>query len=125
MLPKDMILRILGGGHIYPDERQRLGIAIHTVIQYNELVRILVNELNEKGVFPPNVDLAVLDVREGMYIVKTDGGYECRMRRYSPSNPNLMIDAKTITFADVREVVDFYLKWELCLPGRLDGIEVR
>ena len=125
MITRDCLLRLLLGEHIYPDERQRLGITIHTVIQYNELVRILANELNETGVFPPKVDLATLDVREGMYIVKTDGEYECRMRRYSPSNPNLMVDAKTITFTDVREVVDFYLKWELCLPGHLDGIEVR
>jgi hypothetical protein len=125
MLSNDILLRILAGGHICPDERQRMGITIHTVIQYNELVRILVNELNKTGVFPSNVDFAVLDVREGMYIVKTDKGYECRMHRYSPSNPKLVVEAKTIVFADIREVVNFYLKWELCLPGRLDGIEVR
>ena len=124
MITRDVILKLLSGEHVYPDERRRLGISKDTVLYYEELVEVLADELRATGCFPLGVEKVILETREGIYIIKTERGYECRMKRYSPSNSSIVVKEKKITFVEPKDAARFYLKWELNLPGRLDGIEV-
>ena len=125
MLPREILLKMLQGNHIYPEERQQLGITRDMVLSLNDLIEVLVEELNRAGRFPSDVDEGILALREGMYLVKLQCGYECRMLRYSVHNPNVVAEAKKTLFEDPKEAAAFYMKWELGLPGRLDGITVK
>jgi len=124
MITRDVILKLLSGEHLYPDERRRLGISKDTVLYYEELIETMADELRVTGCFPSGVEKVTLETREGIYIIKTERGYECRVKRYSPSNSSVVVEGKEITFAEPKDAARFYLKWELNLPGRLDGIEV-
>ena len=123
-LPSSVIYRLLLGEHIYPQEREKLGINQTTKIKFNDLVSFLANEIKNTNRFPPVTQKESLSpVYEGKVITKITGNkFICFSKRTYADNPDIIAENAETIFNNAEEAAKFFLKWDLCLPGRLDGI---
>jgi len=126
-LSPDIVRRLLSGEHFNADERQQLGIASSTVLKYDDLVCFLADILEQIGRFPEcRVKNDSGFVQEGISIEKSSQNlFLCICQRASPIDPSVLAERCEKHFSTAEDAADFYLTWELNLPGRLDGIEVR
>jgi len=123
-LPPSVIYRLLLGEHIYPEERKQLGITPTTKIKINDLVTFLASEINRTNRFPPEANKDSLSpTHEGVIVTKTsEKRFVCLSKRTLAGNPMVIAEQAETVFRNAQEAATFFLKWALCLPGRLDGI---
>jgi hypothetical protein len=99
---------------LWPDER----------LHYSEVLDHLVTILNCEEWFPQAMSEHKSDdsVYEGTFIQRVSPTcFVCHSCRHSIYNPNTVAEESHKEFRNARDVAEFYLKWELHLPGKLDS----
>ena len=126
-LPTSVLHRLLLGEHIDTQERDLLGISPTTRIKIDELACFLAGTIQTTKRFPPESKKESLSpVYEGIVITKMpDGRYSCVAKRTYADNPNLVAERVETIFNDSLSAAKHSLKWDLALPGTLDGITVK
>lgn len=122
MTRKSALLKLLAGGHVDQRTRKELGIGTNVVLRYNDLVKLLTAEVKAKGKFPFEFDGSI--PQDGMCIVRKGWHYviiSCRTRADCP-----MVEAERSEswYFFCASAVRDYMRWNLNLPGSLDGIKV-
>lgn len=119
--------RLLRGEHIDMEERLRHGLSINEGLLYSEVLEHLARVLESVERFPaaPQEESGE-NPMEGVLIHREAQG---RFRSFSahtnPIDPTLVAHRCSRVFDSAVAAAEYYLKWELKLPGDLDGWKVR
>jgi hypothetical protein len=123
-MPPEVLTRLLKGDHLNVDQRKALGLWPCETLKYDEVVEHLSRILESEEWFPqrPSQSIPGTVIREGIYIRRHgETRFACIAQRASPGAPSVLADKTETVFDSARSAAEFYLKWELNLPGRLDG----
>jgi hypothetical protein len=123
----EILLNILSGHHYNILDRRELGIWPHTAISMGRCISVIKKSLLEKKYFPrkyksPEVGrnvgdvMAIEAVEEGRYVLHSHSASQNNLAVISEESHKLYETSESV----IRE----YLKWELGLPGDLDGWKV-
>ena len=118
---------LLRGGHISTSERIERGIWPHDSLKFSDLVQHLAGILRSEKWFPCEWEPAIPGkaIREGGVIErKSRFLYIYRYQRHHALNPTILAGQSQKYFVSSRIAARFYLKWDLILPGNLDGWKV-
>lgn len=114
-------------GHLEQQELLRRGLHPSYPLKFNEVVKHLTKILQAEKWFPrywePEADGEA--IYEGIIVERMlPFLFICHMQRHSPTNPTLLAERKTRIFFSAKSAARFYLKFDLDLPGDLDGWKV-
>ena len=126
-MDSETLTSLLRGGHISMPDRVNRGLWPHPPMKLSDLLNHLATILRRKRWFPRewHPHLAGQPVYEGGVIErKAPAIYFYRAARAWPSNPFVTAEVTEKIFSDAEQVAAFYLKWDLHLPGNLDGWKV-
>ena len=115
---------LLRGGHINMPDRIERGLWPHPPMELSEVVKHLAGILANEHWFPRewHPHLQGQPVYEGGVIEKKgQGKYIYRSARACPTNPFVIAQVADKEFANAEEAAAHYLRWDLRLPGDLDG----
>jgi len=118
---------LLKGGHLNMPERTELGLWPHPPLKFSDVVRHLAGVLESGKSFPRGWKPAVPGepVWEGGVIEpKARWLYVYRAQRHHPLNPTGLAEKIEKLFFSSKAAARYYLKWDLSLPGNLDGWKV-
>ena len=118
---------LLRGGHFNMEDRTELGIWPHDPIAVTECVSVIREHLDLMGFYPapyePPVpgefagDVCALEkVSRFRYIFHSHNA--------APLNPYELRGQTSKRFWSASRAIRRYLKWQLCLPGDLDGWKI-
>ena len=126
-LPSSIIYRLLLGEHIFPQEREQLGITPATKISFEYLVQFLANEIVNTDRFPPKTKVESLSpTYEGIIVTRASKNkFICTVKRAFADNHAVIAEQSETIFRNAKDAATFFLNWDLCLPGWLDGIVVQ
>ena len=124
---KELLVRLLKKEHINVPERKELGFFENKKIKYKDMKKQLICLLEESEWFPKELDIDQNQViEEGVFIQRRNNNcFICVVQRTDPGNPDQLAERTEKQFKTSKEAAEFYLKWELNLPGDLDGWEIR
>ncbi|MCP4374239.1 MAG: hypothetical protein GY797_39975 [Deltaproteobacteria bacterium] len=111
---------LLKGGHINVPDRISKGIWPHPPLKYKEVLSHLVRIIQEAEWFPCDLSSG----KEGVVIQNKKGKYICHSLQYSAFGAPIVSEQKQHKFKTATEAADFFLKWDLFLPGDLDSWKV-
>jgi hypothetical protein len=127
-MPKEILTLLLRGGHINVDERKAKGLWPNEALLYSEVLNHLSEIIQEEEWFPRRMpdhkpgDL----VYEGTVIQRmSPTRFICHSRRPSAYDLCTIAEESKQEFTNAKDAAEFYLKWELNLPGRLDSWPVK
>lgn len=123
-IPPEILTRLLAGVHLSVDERLSMGIWPSPPLRYDDVARHLVHVLESTEWFPhnPNTHTRGSAITEGVFVhQEAPDSFVCIAKRTSPTDPTSVAEESRTVFSSPRDAAEFYLKWELNLPGRLDG----
>jgi len=123
-MPLEILTRLLKGEHFNVDDRKKLGLWPSETLLYDDIAAHLVVVLEAFEWFPCSVPASVNGeaIREGIYIHReARDRFVCIAQRPRADNPAILAEKAEKIFNSPRAAADYYLKWELNLPGRLDG----
>lgn len=110
-MPAEILTRLLRGEHFDMDERRGLGLWPPEALSYSEVLKHLCILLQKHEWFPREPIPS-----EAIYINRSGAGeFKCIVW------PGQGAKSAERTFSDPTSAAEFYLKWELHLPGSLDG----
>jgi hypothetical protein len=118
---------LLRGGHLNMPERVERGMWPHPPLKLSDVVRRLASVLESERWFPREWKPAVPGepVWEGGVIERQSASkYVYRAQRPHPAVPNLLAEETEEIFTAPQDAARHYLKWDLILPGDLDGWKV-
>lgn len=119
-MDSDTLTFLLKGGHLNMEERREKGIWPHRPLTYGEVLEHLAGVIEKEKWFP--CDLS--EGREGVVIENVGGSFICHSLGYSAFGAPIVSYKKQVEFQDVTEAAEFYMKWDLRLPGDMDGWKV-
>src|SRR5438046_2642860 len=123
-LPPDILTFLLRGGHLNVEERKAKGLWPNERLRYSEVLDHLASILEREEWFPrvmPEHKAGDL-VYEGTVVQRlSPSRFVCHSRRPSVYDLRTVAEESCKEFRRAREAAEFYLKWELNLPGRLDS----
>ena len=111
---------LLRGGHLNMEERNEKGLWPHPPLSYTDVCDHLIHVIENEEWFPCDLSQG----REGVVIHNKGGTYICHSLQYSAFGAPIISDKQEQSFDTPREAVDFYLKWDMHLPGDMDGWKV-
>ncbi len=127
-MPPDILTMLLRGGHLNVEERKAKGLWPNETLRYSEVRDHLSAIIKKEEWFPREMpthkdgDL----VYEGTVIHRVSPTrYICHSRRPSVYDLSEIAEDSQKEFRRVKDAAEFYLKWELNLPGRLDSWPVQ
>lgn len=123
-MPPEILTRLLAGEHFNVEERKAIGLWPPETLRYEEVVGHLVSILKSRQWFPqsPEASAQGSAVREGIYVhQEASDRFVCIAQRTRANDPTTLAEKTGTVFRSPREAAEYYLKWELNLPGRLDG----
>ena len=122
----EILTRLLRGEHLNVDERKALGLWPCETLRYDEVAQHLAGVLESQEWFPqpPPAPRPGVPIREGIYIRRQGNRFVCLAQRSRADAPTILAEKAETEFRSARAAADYYLKWELNLPGRLDGSAV-
>jgi hypothetical protein len=123
----EVLTRLLRGEHLNMEKRSELGAWPHPPIPLGEVVDHLVAVLEKERWFPREWQPhdGIHNVHEGGVIERAAAHrFVYRYQRAHPTQPAVLAEEFERMFATAREAAEFYLKWDLNLPGDLDGWKV-
>jgi len=126
-MPSEILTRLLQGEHFSVEDRKNLGLWPAETLRYTDVAAHLEQLLEKSKWFPCVVPFSSNSepIREGIYIhCEARDRFVCIARRTRADNPKVLAEEAETVFNTPRDAVDYYLKWELNLPGRLDGWSV-
>jgi hypothetical protein len=124
----EILTLLLRGGHLDTARRVALGLLPLEILRYAEVRRHLVRLILQAEWFPRPLEEHVAGeaVDEHIIVQRLAGHrFACHARRAAPLDPTALVEEAHPVFHSARRAADFYLRWELNLPGDLDGWEVR
>lgn len=123
-MPPDILTFLLRGGHLNVDERKEKGLWPNERLRYSEVLDHLATVLELEEWFPrvmPEHKPGDL-VYEGTVVQRiSPSRFVCHSRRPSVYDLCTLAEESHKEFPKARDAAEFYLKWELNLPGRLDS----
>ncbi len=119
-MDKETLTFLLKGGHINVPDRISKGIWPHPPLKYTDVRTHLTEVIENCEWFP--CDLS--EGREGVVIQNINGKYICHSLQYSAYGPPIISEQSQKKFKTSKKAADFYLKWDLHLPGDLDSWKV-
>lgn len=123
-MPPEILTRLLEGAHFDTSEREALGLLPTEVLRYAEVRDHLESLLVAREWFPARSSVAAdgEPIHEGITIHRVSSKvFTCYVQRTSAIDPSVLAEKSSCKCRSAREAADYYLKWELDLPGRLDG----
>jgi hypothetical protein len=123
-MPPQIITRLLEGEHFDMDQRKALGLLPAETLSYAEVRDHLALLLADREWFPskPSDSNKTEAIYEGILIHHVSPNrFICYARRASAVNPLVLAEQSAHECESAREAADYYLRWELNLPGSLDG----
>ncbi len=126
-MDSEILTFLLKHGHLDMQERFKRNIWPHPPLKFNDLVNHLAKVLQSENWFPHfwRPEEKGESIYEGIIIErKSPFLYICHVQRHSPINPFLLAERTAKTFFFSKSAARFYLKYDLCLPGDLDGWQV-
>jgi hypothetical protein len=124
---EETLTMLLRGEHINMPERIARGLWPHAPLSFSEVLAHLTNLLNQHRWFPrewqPHREGE--PVHEGG-IVERQGlaRYMYRTARSYPTQPHVVAESAERVFSSAEDAARYFLKWDLHLPGDLDGWKV-
>ncbi len=118
---------LLRGEHISMPDRIDRGLWPHPPIKFSDVSDQLARVLQRERWFPREWHPHLQDqpVYEGGIIErKGQNKYVYRTARAWPSNPFVTAETTEKAFGNAQDAAAHYLKWDLHLPGDLDGWKV-
>ena len=118
---------LLRGGHMSMPERIERGLWPHPPLEFSEVVRHLAEVLRAGRWFPREWMPAMPGEfvwERGVIERKARWLYIYRTQRHHPLNPTVLAEQGSKIFLSPRGAAKHYLKWDLNLPGDLDGWKV-
>lgn len=126
-MKRENLDKLLRGGHINMEDRISTGDWPHSPLKIDDLLLYVVEALNNDGFFPtpwvptPNGQ----SIRETGVITKESlNTYVFNAQRAQPIEPTVLAEETHRKFHTAQEAAAYYLRWELGLPGDLDGWKV-
>ncbi len=120
----DILTFLLRGGHLNVEERKARGLWPNEQLRYSEVLDHLVSIIQSAEWFPrrmPDHKQGDL-VYEGTVIQNVSPSrFICHSRRPSVYDLRALAEQSQKEFSKAKDAAEFYLKWELQLPGRLDS----
>jgi hypothetical protein len=126
-MDSETLTLLLKQGHLNMRERIDRGVWPHPPLIYADVLDQLVRLIENAQWFPEPWKPVVpgQPVREGGIIERVSLiKYVYRSRRSNPAHPYLEAEQVEKVFSSAKLAADYYLKWDLHLPGDLDGWEV-
>jgi hypothetical protein len=123
-MDSETLTLLLRGEHLNMAERIERGVWPHPPLKINDLVTHLASVLQAEKWFPREWERAEpgKPVWEGGVIERQSAGrYLYRAQRHHPTNPNILAEQTEKVFSSADDAARYYLKWDLHLPGNLDG----
>ncbi len=102
------------------EERTSRGAWPHPPLQYEDVRAHLVTIIEQEEWFPCDLSSS----REGVVIQNTGENFICHSLGYNPLGPQFESRKSQKSFRSATEAADFYLKWDLHLPGDMDSWKV-
>ena len=123
----ELLMTLLRGEHVAMDLRIERGMWPHAPLRLADLVARIAQELEPARWFPrpwaPAQEGRV--VHEGGTIERVGRmRYVYRAQRHHPLAPTLLAEQTERVFFTAAGAARFYLRWDLNLPGSLDGYQV-
>ena len=126
-MKKETLDLLLRGGHISMSKRIELGEWPHPPLKIQEIINHIKESLLRDGYFPfqwePHEEGNAVDERGVLEVVRKFR-IVYRVRRHNPINPFQLVKETEKLFFSTKKAIHFYIKWQLYLPGDLDGWEV-
>ena len=126
-MDKETLTFLLRFGHISMSERIERGLWPHPPLKFSEVVKHLADVIQHERWFPCEWQAATSGepIREGDIIErKARFIYIYRAQGHRPDNPYVLAGQSQKVFYSARRAARHYLKWNLGLPGDLDGWKV-
>jgi hypothetical protein len=145
-LPPDILTALLSGEHIELERREALGLRPEETLRYADVVAHLAGVISRSEWFPrPWVDHVPGEyVDENIVIQNQSAGgraglggaragrrrwpgsprFVCHARRHAATDPRALVEEAHVPFWSARRAARFYLRFQLGLPGDLDGWKV-
>ncbi len=111
---------LLKGGHLNMEERSSRGVWPHPPLRYDDVRDHLIKIIEKEEWFPCDLSSG----REGVVIQNTGKNYICHSLQYSAYGPQFGSRKDQKSFRSAKKAADFYLKWDLHLPGDMDSWKV-
>jgi hypothetical protein len=118
---------LLRGEHLNMPERIERGLWPHPPLSFFDIVRHLAKVLESEKWFPREWKAAVAGesvCESGVIERQSPSRYIYRAQRHHPTNPCVLAEQTEKVFTSPEDAARFYLKWDLNLPGDLDGWKV-
>jgi hypothetical protein len=126
-MDEESLTMLLRGGHINMPERIARGLWPHPPLSFSEVLAHLIKLLNQDRWFPrewrPHREGEPVDERGTVERQGLDR-YVYRAARHHPIQPHVVAESTERVFSSAEDAARFYLKWDLHLPGDLDGWKV-
>ena len=126
-MDSETLTSLLRGGHLNVPERINRGLWPHPPLKLSEVVAHLAKVLESERWFPREWKPAIPGeaVWEGGVIERqSPSRYVYRTQRHQAANPAVLAEQMERVFSSSADAARFYLKWDLSLPGDLDGWKV-
>ena len=126
-MDEETLTMLLRGEHVSMPERIARGVWPHPPLTSSEILAHLTKLLHQRRWFPrewqPHREGE--PVNEGGTIERQGPGrYVYRARRAHPLRPCVLADSTERVFSSAEGAARHFLKWDLHLPGDLDGWKV-
>lgn len=119
-MDNDTLTYLLKGGHINVPDRIAKGIWPHPPLKYKSVLKHLANLIEDNEWFPCDLSVG----KEGVVIQNIGKKFICHTLNYSALGAPVVSEKKQQEFKTSKKAADFYLKWDLHLPGDLDSWKV-
>lgn len=116
----DTLTYLLKGGHINVPDRIKKGIWPHPPLNYEDVLSHLAKVIEVIEWFPCDLSKG----KEGIVIQKKGNNFICHALHYSAFGPPIVSERNQTKFKTSIEAANFFLKWDLHLPGDLDSWKV-
>ena len=126
-MDEEELTTLLRGGHINMPERIARGLWPHLPLSFSEVLAHLMKLLNQHRWFPrewrPHREGEPVH-EAGTVERRGPDRYVYRAARHHPIQPDVVAESTERVFSSAEDAARFYLRWDLNLPGDLDGWKV-
>jgi hypothetical protein len=125
-MDENNLLFLLRGGHINMNDRIERGLWPHQPLKFSDVAICLASAIEAETWFPYEWEPTLGDaIREGGIIERqSPAKYIYHSYRHPANNQYVLTEQSKKTFNTSLDAAKYYLKWDLHLPGDLDGWKV-